>query len=174
MQDLNPMRLKRREYNNYIQLTALHSAVDASVFPLVRTPNIPGVNRGNGLREVRTMPALVCWVFRINEEDKIGVESRLRVTHDPFVIFYSWPACSCTPGAHPDRRVDLCRLRWLQRLAAYAARRREWHVLLAVHARADRRNSRAAGEVPADAFHGLSDCSAGLPGALYLRGYVPG
>ena len=80
----------------------------------------------------------------------------------------------CDPGAYLDRRAGLCRLRWLQRLAAHAARRRERDDLLAVHARADRRNSRAAGEVPADAFHRLPDCSAGLSGAVHLRGHVPG
>ena len=87
------------------------------------------------------MPSLVRWVFRINEEDKKGVEFRLRVTHDPFIIFCSWTAHPCNPGAYLDRRADLCRLRRLQRLAAYAARWRERDDLLAVHARADRRNS---------------------------------
>lgn len=94
--------------------------------------------------------------------------------HDPFVILCSWPARSCTPGAHPDRRTGLCCLRRLQRLSAHAAGRREWNDLLAVHARADRYNSRAAGEVPADAFHRLPDRSAGLSGAVHLRGFVPG
>ena len=54
------------------------------------------------------------------------------------------------------------------------ARRGEWHDLLAVHARADRRHSRAAGEVPADAFHRLRNCGAFISGSVYLRRLVPG
>ena len=65
-------------------------------------------------------------------------------------------------------------LRSVQRLSTYGASRREWHDLLAIHARADRRHSRAAGEVPADAFHRLRNCGAFISGSVYLRRLVPG
>ena len=90
-----------------------------------------------------------------------------------FAFFCPWSVHPCDPGTRLDRRAVLCRLRGVQRLAADAAGWREWNELLAVRAGADQRYSRAASEVPADAYHRLSDRSTDLPSAVYLRGHVP-
>ena len=89
------------------------------------------------------------------------------------IVFLPWNTNPCDPGARPDRWASLCRLRSLQRLAAYASRWRKWHDLLALHGRTDRRYSRAAGEVPTNVLHRLPDRGAYLSGAVYVRRHVP-
>ncbi len=110
--------------------------------------------------------------------DRFGIEIRCIISpgksNGPQTIHCPRNAHPLAPSARPGRRADFGCLRRLQRLTAHAASRRRRHDLLAVHGRADRRYSRAAGKVPADAFHRLRACRAVVSGAVHLRGLVPG